>query len=164
MLKKKPLKYSVLLWKIRTTGPMGICMFESFLWHLLFRFLLNLSEPQFSRIYCLSFSIFLNLASGLALTESGGRNMMLSLRLSLPFSLSWDTALRLQWEAGLVDWSMWGHMEENGGTSSSRTNYRLHQWGSRTFWNNQPSDKCNARVNISKIMGESPNIPHNQDK
>lgn len=40
---------------------------------------------------------------------------MLLLKLSLAFVLSWETALRLAGEAGLVDWSMRGYVEKNGG-------------------------------------------------
>lgn len=45
--------------------------------------------------------------------------MMLLLRPSLPFVPSWDTALRLPWEAELVDWVVRGHMEENEGASAA---------------------------------------------
>lgn len=44
---------------------------------------------------------------------------MLLLRPSLPSTPTWDTALRVPWEAGLADWSMCGRMEESAGASAA---------------------------------------------
>ena len=67
--------------------------------------------------------------------------MMLLLRPSLAFVPSWDTALRLPWEAGLVDWVVRGHMEENGGASAAAPTT------SHTIEDLEPSRIANLLIN-----------------